>query len=127
MKIARSVIYLGVSCTSEVAEKLMKIKAKKRSGPFSVREIGGFKQREGINDGSMILDLRRSINFDVNLESPLHVLYRRSQVWDPVESAFAEPLTATTRQGLKSVHCLNKLVFQRRASLPKTLNAERIC
>ena len=25
------------------------------------------------------------------------MLYRKSQVWDPVESAFAEPLTATTK------------------------------
>jgi hypothetical protein len=27
----------------------------------------------------------------------LHVLYRKSQVWGLVESAFAEPLTATTK------------------------------
>ena len=88
---------IGVSCISDVAETLMKIKAKKRNEPVSVRVIGGLKQREGISDGSMILALGRSINFDANLESPLHVLYRKSQVWDPVESAFAEPLTATTK------------------------------
>jgi hypothetical protein len=27
----------------------------------------------------------------------LHVLYRKSQVWDPFECAFAEPLIATTK------------------------------
>jgi hypothetical protein len=45
----------------------------------------------------MILALGRSINFDANLKTPLHVLYRKSQMWDPVESAFAEPSTATTK------------------------------
>jgi hypothetical protein len=88
---------LGVSCISDVAETLVKIKAKKRSEPVSVRVIGGLKQREDISDGSMILALGRSINFDGYLEIPLHVLYRKSQVWDPVERAFAEPLTATTK------------------------------
>jgi hypothetical protein len=88
---------LGVSCISDVAETLVKIKANKRSEPVSVRVIGGLKQREDISDGSMILALGRSMNFDANLESPLHVLYRKSQVWDAVERAFAEPLTATTK------------------------------
>lgn len=88
---------LGVSCISDVAETLLKIKAKKRSEPVSVRVIGGLKQREGISDASMILALGRSISFDASLEGPLHVLYRKSQVWDPVECAFAEPLTATTK------------------------------
>jgi hypothetical protein len=27
---------------------------------------------------------------------PLHVLFRKSQVWDPVEGSFAEPLTTNT-------------------------------
>jgi hypothetical protein len=88
---------LGVSCISDVAETLLKIKAKKRNEPVSVRVIGGLKQREGISDASMILALGRSISFDANLEGPLHVLYCKSQVWDPVESAFAEPLTATIK------------------------------
>ena len=60
---------IGVSCISDVAETLMKIKAKKRNEPVSVRVIGGLKQREGISDGSMILALGRSINFDANIES----------------------------------------------------------
>jgi hypothetical protein len=88
---------LGVSCISEVAETLMKIKASKSIEPVSVRVIGELKQREGIRDGSMILALGRSINFDGFLEIPLHVLYRKSQVWDPFERAFAELLTTTTK------------------------------
>ena len=69
---------IGVSYISDVSETLMKIKAKKRNEPVSVRVIGGLKQREGISDGSMILALLRSINFDANLESPLRVLYCKS-------------------------------------------------
>jgi hypothetical protein len=88
---------LGVSCISDVAETLVKIKAKKRSEPFSARVIGGLKQRQGIRDGSMILALGGIINFDGKFESPLHVLYRKYQVLDPVESAFAEHLTATIK------------------------------
>jgi hypothetical protein len=88
---------LGVSCISDLAETLVKIKAKKRSEPVSVRVIGGLEQRECISNGSTILALGRSINFDENLKTPLHALYRKSQVWDPVESAFAEPLTATKK------------------------------
>jgi hypothetical protein len=68
---------LGVSCISDLAETLVTIKAKKRSEPVSVRVIGGLKKREDISDGSMILALGRSIDFDANLESPLHVLYRK--------------------------------------------------
>jgi hypothetical protein len=85
-----------VSSIYDVAENLVKIKAKKRSEPVSVRVIGELKQREDIGDGSMTIALGRSINFDGYLEIPLHLLYRKSQVWDPVERAFAEPLTATT-------------------------------
>jgi hypothetical protein len=81
---------LEVSCISDAAGKLVKIKAKKCSEPVFVRVIGGLKQRKGIGGGSMILALGRSINFDANLESPLHELYRNSQVWDPVESGFSE-------------------------------------
>jgi hypothetical protein len=88
---------LEVSCISDVAETLVKIKASNRSEPVSVRVIRGLKLRQGISDGFMILALGRSVNFDADLESPMHVLYRKSQVWDPVEIAFAEPLTATTK------------------------------
>jgi hypothetical protein len=88
---------LGVSFISDVAETLLNIKAKKPNEPVFVRVIGGLKQIEGISDAFMILALGRSIRFDANLEGPLHVLYRKSQVWDPVESVFAEPLTATIK------------------------------
>lgn len=88
---------LGVSCMADVAETLIKIKAKKRDAPVSVRVIGVLKQIEGSSDGSMILAVGSSIIADANLEGPLHVLYRKSQVWDPVQCVFAEPLTATTK------------------------------
>jgi hypothetical protein len=32
---------------------------------------------------------------------PLHVRFRKSQVWDPVEGSFAEPLTTTTMSASK--------------------------
>jgi hypothetical protein len=88
---------LGVSCISDVAETLVKIKAKKRSEPVSVRLMGGLKQIEVISNGSLILAHGKSINFDANFEIPLHVLGSKSEVWDPVERPFAEPLTATTK------------------------------
>jgi hypothetical protein len=88
---------LGVSCMADVAETLVKIKAKKCDAPVSVRVIGGLKQREGTSDGYMILAVGSSISVDANLKGPLHVLYRKSQVWDPFECAFAEPLIATTK------------------------------
>jgi hypothetical protein len=88
---------LGVSCMADVAETIIKIKAKKREAPVSVRVIGGLKQHEGTRDGCMILAVGSSISADAGLEGPLHVLYRKTQIWDPFECAFTEPLTATAK------------------------------
>jgi hypothetical protein len=87
---------LGVSCSADVSETMLKIKLDKRDNtPLAVRVLGGLKQGGKVTD-PMFLAVGSSISTHADLESPLHVLFRKSQAWNPVEGSFSEPLVART-------------------------------
>jgi hypothetical protein len=88
---------LGVLCIDDVAETIIKTKVDKReNAPISVRVIGSLKQARSPTDGCMIMGVGNSISKVEDYQSPLPVLFRKSQVWDPVEGSFADPLVTAT-------------------------------
>jgi hypothetical protein len=89
---------LGVTCTEDVTDTLMKIKKEKRNNaPILIRLLGCLRKFSNSNDGPMVLAVGHGCNPpESEGNNPLHVLFRKSQVWDPVEGSFAEPLTTTT-------------------------------
>jgi hypothetical protein len=88
---------LGVLCIDNVAETIIKTKVDKRENvPISVRLIGCLKQARSTTEGCMIRGVGNSICKIEDYQSPLPVLFRKSQVWDPVGGSFAEPLVTAT-------------------------------
>lgn len=89
---------LGVTCAEDVTDTLIKIKKEKRNNtPTSIRLLGCLRNCSNSNEGPMVLAVGHGCNPpESELNQPLHVLLRKSQVWDPVEGSFAEPLTTTT-------------------------------
>jgi hypothetical protein len=89
---------LGVTCTEDVTDTLMKIKNEKRNNdPILIRVLGSLRKFSNSNDGPMVLVIGHGCNpQESECNKPLHVLFRKSQVWDPVKGSFAEPLTTAT-------------------------------
>ena len=88
---------LGVACMEDIAGTIIKKKIDRRdNAPVSVRAIGGLRRQHRSSEGPMILAIGSSIDEDGEFGGPLHVLFRKSQVWDSVEGSFAEPLVART-------------------------------
>lgn len=88
---------IGVSCVDDITETLCTVKVDKRENvPISIRVLGGLRQRERSKEGPMMLGVGCCFDMESDIPSSLHVLFRSSQVWDPVEGSFAEPLTART-------------------------------
>jgi hypothetical protein len=87
---------LGVSCSADISQTILKIKLDKRDNtPLAVRVLGGLKQGGKVID-PMFLAVGSSISTHADLESPLHVLFRKSQAWNHVEGSFSEPLVTRT-------------------------------
>jgi hypothetical protein len=86
----------GVSCAADISETMLKIKLDKRENtPLTVRVLGGLKQGGKVCE-PMFLALGSSISAHADLESPLHVLFRKFQAWNAVEGSFTEQLVAGT-------------------------------
>jgi hypothetical protein len=85
---------LGLSCASDITETMLKIKLDKRGkAPLAVRILGGLKQGGNVNE-PMFLAVGSSVSPHADTKYPMHVLFRKTQAWDPVEGSFYEPLVA---------------------------------
>jgi hypothetical protein len=85
---------LGVSCAEEVADSLVKTKfGKRENAPVSVRVLGCLSQNKKHPNGPLVLAVGARIGGGLGPEDPVHVLFRRSRVWDQVEGSFADKLT----------------------------------
>jgi hypothetical protein len=87
-----------VTCTEDVTDTMNKIKKEKRNNAAtSISLLGCLRNSSNSNDGTIIMAVGHGCNPpESELNYPLHVIFRRSQVRDPFEGSFAEPLTTTT-------------------------------
>jgi hypothetical protein len=92
-----------------VTDTLIKIKKEKRNNaPILIRLLGCLRNFSKSNDGPMVLVVGHGCNSpESECNNPLHGLFRKSQVRDPVEGSFAEPLT-TTRMSASEITALYK-------------------
>jgi hypothetical protein len=87
-----------VTCTEDLTDTLIKIKKEKcNNSPTLIRLLECLRNSSNSIDGPMILVVGNGFNTpESEFNHPLHVIFRKSQVWDPVEGSFAEHLKTTT-------------------------------